>query len=245
MKTNIKWIKSLLLGMVCLGLACGATTSGAHPAIPPVAANPALQKKVVKKRVKKKAKKAPAKPAKPPVAIAQAQVGLPAPHFVLPDLEGKLVDLAKLKGKIVVLEWFSPTCPFVRTAHERSFSIKGKAVDYKDKNVVWLAVNSAKIDTDKNSIEMNKSMRSEFGFDYPILRDDFGNVGRLYGAKKTPHLFVIDGDGVLVFRGAIDNTSGGDLDDADPPPAQNYVDRALKSVIAKEPVHIQQTTAWG
>jgi hypothetical protein len=108
-----------------------------------------------------------------------------------------------------------------------------------------LAVNSNGSGKQGNGKEANKAGKKRFAMDYPILLDPTGEVGRLYGAERTPHMFVIDRAGTLVYEGAIDNTRGGDPDDADPPPATNFVDAVLSSLLRKDIPIIQRTEPWG
>lgn len=183
------------------------------------------------------------RPNEPPSTIAQ--LGAKAPDFTLKDLDGQQIRLSELAGKTVVLEWFNPDCPFVKLAHARDFSLKGKASEYAPKGVVWLAINSNAAGRQGHGLETNLAGRKALGIDYPILLDPTGEVGKRYGAERTPHMYVIDKHGTLVYNGAIDNTSGGDLDDAEPPPAVNHVDAALASVLSGGAVKTSQTTAWG
>jgi peroxiredoxin len=176
---------------------------------------------------------------------SKASLGQTAPDFALPDLSGKTVRLSAFKGRIVVLEWFNPECPFVNLAHGRSLSLKGKADAYKKKGVVWLAINSNGPGKQGYEKTLNEKGKKRFGMRYPVLLDPTGEVGRLYGAKRTPHLFVIDASGKLVYSGAVDNTQGGDPSDADPPPARNYVDGVLASLFQKQLPEIQKTEPWG
>ncbi len=178
-------------------------------------------------------------------AQTPAAIGKPAPNFTLADLEGNPVELASFAGKIVVLEWFNPECPFVATAHERDFSLDNMADRYRDRDVVWLAINSQDKEGMGWSVEANKAAKEKLKMTYPLLRDEGGKVGRLYGAERTPHLFVINKEGILVYSGAIDNTMGGDLDDAPPPPPLHFPGHALDRILAKDLVQIEQTEAWG
>jgi peroxiredoxin len=175
----------------------------------------------------------------------QAKLGRPAPPFELRDLHGKTVKLSDFKGKTVVLEWFNPDCPFVKVAHTRALSLKGRGSPLTNKFMVWLAINSAGPGKQGYGTEVNKARGKDFDIDYPILLDPSGAVGKLYGAERTPHMFVIDEQGILVYKGAIDNTRGGDPDDADPPPARNYVDDVLNALAKGKPLPITQTKPWG
>ena len=184
----------------------------------------------------------PSAPGAPPNVI---KVGQHAPDFTLQDVTGKSVTLSQFKGKIVVLEWFNPECPFVKLAHSRDLSLKESARKHKKNGVVWLAVNSNGPGEQGHGPSLNEKGKAQLKMDYPILLDPTGKVGKLYGAVRTPELFVIDEKGVLTYRGAIDNTQGGDPSDAEPPPAKNYVDEVLNALYKKQPPPIQETTPWG
>src|SRR5262245_44749875 len=140
-------------------------------------------------------------------ARAAATVGQTAPEFTLKDQDGKEVDLAKLRGKIVVLEWTNPDCPFVQRHYEAK-TMSPLADKFRDRDVVWLAVNS----THYMDAAKDRAWRSQQGFPYPVLDDRGGTVGGAYGAKTTPHMFVIDRKGALVYAGAIDDDPPGSKD---------------------------------
>ena len=178
-------------------------------------------------------------PAKPQLAV----VGQPAPDFSLDDLDGVPFQLSGQLGKTVVLEWFNPDCPFVALAHERVESLKGLGPALRERQIVMVAINSGGPGRQGHGAEANNRGRTRFGIDYPILLDPTGSIGQLYGAQRTPHMYVIDPSGVLVYRGAIDNTEGGDLEDADP--LVNYVTSALGELDAGTEVSAPETTAWG
>jgi peroxiredoxin len=183
-------------------------------------------------------------PGEPPAAAdGKAVVGKPAPDFELESLDGAKVRLSDHKGKIVVLEWFNPECPFVKQAHSGG-SLVSMAKTYAGEGVVWLAVNSNAPGKQGSSPEANREGKSKFGLEHPILLDADGKVGRMYGADHTPHMYVIDASGTLVYAGAIDNTKSGDPDDAEPE-LINYVADAIKDVKANQPVRTPETKSWG
>lgn len=177
-------------------------------------------------------------------AATPAALGAPAPDFSLPDLDGKTVKLSDFKGKTVVLEWFNPDCPFVRAAHTKG-SLVDTANRHQAKGVVWLAVNSGAPGKQGASREANVEGRERYGIKHPILFDEQGRVGKLYGAKRTPHLFVIAPDGKLVYRGAIDNSPDGEGETPKDGKLVNYVDAALAAVAAGTPVSTAETEAYG
>ena len=174
-----------------------------------------------------------------PGAGAPAEIGKAAPDFELTSLAGEQVSLSSYKGKTVVLEWFNPQCPFVVQAHTAG-TLKGLAKQHQD--VVWLAINSGAAGRQGHGADTNRAGKEKFGMSYPILFDEDGRVGQLYGARRTPHMMVIDKGGVLRYRGALDNTSGGDLADVK---LVHYLNDALSAVAEGKPVVRAETEAWG
>lgn len=173
-----------------------------------------------------------------------AKVGEQAPNFTLTDLEGNehtLTDvLADESVKAVVLEWYNPECPFVVKHHKLNTTMADIYAAHKDDGVRWMAINSGSPGKQGTGMELNKRMAKEYNVQYPILMDESGDVGRMYDAKTTPHMYVINGDGTLVYAGAIDdNRSPRTLGET------NYVADALKSVLAGESVATAQTRAYG
>jgi peroxiredoxin len=169
------------------------------------------------------------------LGLAQAQDDEPAAKskaaadFTLTDLDGKTHTLSDYTqaGKIVVLEWFNPGCPFVKKHHAKNTTMKDTYAKYKDKDVVWIAINSGFPGKQGTGKEANARAVKAWGIAYPVCLDEDGKVGRLYGAKVTPHMFVIDKSGTIVYEGAIDNDrSARNLG------STNYVDAALAATIA-------------
>lgn len=185
--------------------------------------------------------KAPAAAAAP-APVGQAKIGQPAPDFTLTDLDGKVVKLSDFKGKTVVLEWFNPGCPFVQLAHRKG-GLKDVPAQQVGKGVVWLAINSGAAGKQGHDKADNVKAKGEFAMSYPVLLDEKGEVGRAYGAKHTPHMFIVDPKGTLVYAGAIDSTGGGE-----PEPGEavtNYVDVALGELAAGKTVAKAETEAFG
>jgi peroxiredoxin len=184
----------------------------------------------------------------PPSAVApttgQAAVGNAAPDFTLTDLDGHPVTLASYKGKIVVLEWFNPGCPFVRKAHTVG-SLKDAPARAQANGVVWLAINSSAPGKQGYGVDANRTIAAEYQMSYPVLLDESGRVGRMYGATNTPNMFVIDTAGTLVYRGAIDNSPDGEGQSPTDGTLVNYVDEALAALMARQPVKVPQTKAYG
>jgi peroxiredoxin len=177
-------------------------------------------------------------------ASSGAEVGKPAPDFTLQDYEGKSTRLADLRGKTVVIEWFNPDCPFVKASHTKG-SLKDAARRHTQKGVVWIGVNSAAPGKQGHDKERVETGRKAFAIEHPILVDADGKVGRLYGAQKTPHMYVIDPKGVLVYKGAIDNSPDGEGDSPAGGKLINYVDAALDDLAASRPVGTKETQAYG
>jgi peroxiredoxin len=174
----------------------------------------------------------------------QAKIGYAAPDFTLHDLDGNPVTLASFKGKPVVLEWFNPECPFVKLSHTKG-SLVDTAARHLKQGVVWLAINSGAPGKQGHDLQKNQQAQQSFNLGHPILRDEDGNVGRAYGAERTPHLFVIDAAGVLVYRGAIDNSPDGEKGAPSSGKLVNYVDEALASLAAQRPITTAETAAYG
>lgn len=171
-----------------------------------------------------------------------AEVGKLAPNFELVDLDGKKHSLSQYRGKTVVLEWFSPGCPACKYGYSKGpFTTMPEA--YQKAGMVWLSVNSEAPENDAAKPKMNRDFVEKYKMEAPILFDPTGVVGRSYGAKSTPHMFVIDPKGVLVYRGAIDNAPGGQVDGGKP--MINYVDAAVADMKAGRPVATAETTSYG
>lgn len=182
---------------------------------------------------------------KKPRVLARARIGDAAPAFTLKDLGGKPVSLSDFRGKTVVLEWFNPGCPYVRAAHLRG-PLKGLADKYlPGGDVVWLAVNSGGEGRQGHGLEANKAGVERFGLRYPVLQDEAGQVGKAYGATNTPHIFIIDKEGVLVYQGAPDNSPDGEGESPQGGPLVNYVVQALGEIAAGKLVSVKSTSAYG
>lgn len=183
-----------------------------------------------------------AKAAEPkPVPAVAAVIGKPAPDFTLTDLDGKAHTLSEYKGKLVVLEWFNPGCPFVEHAHG-----KGPLVDMAAKEmaqgVVWLSINSGAPGKQGAGVEANKEGVARFGMTNPVLLDEDGTVGHTYGAEKTPHVFVVDASGTLVYRGGLDDAPMGVPNDGE---LTSHVANALADLRAGRPVAVAESPAYG
>lgn len=175
------------------------------------------------------------------------KVGDKAPDFTLKDLDGKEWTRSELTddGKIIVLEWFNPGCPYVQKHHANGQStMRDLAKKYEDKDVVWLAINST--NERHRDYEKTRPMVEQWGIEYPMLIDEPGDVGRSFGAKTTPHMFIIDKDGVVRYMGAIDSHRKGRAPTADEKSeVTNYVEQALDEIIAGETVSTPETESYG
>jgi len=163
-----------------------------------------------------------------------ARIGEPAPEFTLLDCNGKKHSLSDYKDKIVVLEWLNQQCPWSVKAVPVMKELRRK---YAQDPVVWLGIESTHFRKPEENIQYAKDQELSF----PILMDNDGRVGRLYGAKTTPHLYVIN-KGKLVYMGALHNNQQGDLKESE---TRHYVDEALRAVLDGKEVPVAETKAWG
>ena len=174
----------------------------------------------------------------PVVALAAdtAQVGKPAPAFTLKDEAGKEHSLSQYKGKVVVLEWTNPGCPFVQR-HYTADTMQKTFTGLDAKKVVWLAVDS----TASNTPEKSAAWKKTEGFAYPVLQDASGTVGKAYAAKTTPHMYVIDEQGVVRYAGAIDDDPRGNKKEG----TTNHVKTAVEALLGGKPVPASTTEPYG
>lgn len=175
-----------------------------------------------------------------------AKPGDKAPDFTLKDTAGtehKLSEiLAKDDTKAVVLEWFNADCPYVVRHYEQDKTMTELQKKYKDKGVVWLAINSGKEGQQGAGRDRNHRAVSEWKMDYPILLDPTTETAAAYGARTTPHMYVITSEGVLAYAGGIDNDSRGNMEDDE---RINYVERALESVLNGSSVETATARPYG
>jgi len=177
-------------------------------------------------------------------AALAATVGQPAPAFSATDAAGKPVALADFKGKTVVLEWVNPDCPYVRK-HYDSANMQATQKGATGKGVVWLAVNSTAtghVDYRKPA-DMTAWMQAQKAAATHTLMDSDGKVGRAYGARTTPHLYIVDAKGTLVYAGGIDDRPS--ANPADVKTAKNHVNAALADIAAGRPVAQAATRPYG
>jgi len=172
--------------------------------------------------------------------VAAAEVGKAAPTFALKDLDGKEVKLSDYKGKIVVLEWFQPSCPYCVSGYKEGGNCRTTSEKLTKDGVVWLLVNSNNAEHPDSKIEANKEFFKGHKTGHTVLMDTDGKVGRAYGAKTTPHCMVIDAKGNLAYRGAIDNAMEKDAKEK-----VNYVEQAAGELKADKPVTTKETRSYG
>ena len=173
--------------------------------------------------------------AAPGASSAKAEIGQVVPNFTLKDVYGKSFSLSDFKDKTVVLQWFNVGCPAINGCDERKVMAETYA-KYAEKGVIWLAVDStAGADAEKNRI-----YAAQKGLQFPILMDPDGKVGHMFGAASTPHMFVIDKAGKLVYTGAIDDNKQGDNEDP-----KSYVGAALDATLAGKAVDTPRTKSYG
>ncbi len=197
-------------------------------------------------------KPAEAAPAAAPAApAASAEVGQPAPDFTLTDSTGKTHQLSALRGKNVVLEWFNPDCPFVKYAHGQG-PLKDLAQKVAGEDLVWLSVNSGAAGKQGHGKERNQQAIADYAMKNPVLLDEDGKVGRAYGAAKTPHLYLIDAKGTLVYRGGVDNAPMGTVDAERPTPAGSaaggyvpYLSNAIEDLRGGKAMRLADTPPYG
>ena len=177
-------------------------------------------------------------------ANAAATVGQSAPAFTLSDTNGKAVKLADYKGKTVVLEWHNPECPFVKK-HYDSANMQGLQSKYTKDGVVWLAVNSTEAGHQdyRKPADLNGILKSSNSSPSAYLMDDSGVTGKNYGAKTTPHMYIINAQGTLVYAGGIDDKRSSNI--ADVKLAKNYVSAALDEMKAGKPISVSTSAPYG
>lgn len=178
------------------------------------------------------------------IAFAAAVVGQKAPEITLTDTAGKTVRLSDFKGKHVILEWNNPGCPFVRK-HYNTANMQTLQKEAAGKGVVWLAVNS----TEKSHQDymtpavLGKWMVEQKAAPTATLMDEAGDAGKAYGARTTPHMYVVNPQGVLVYAGGIDSIPSASVDDIKT--ATNYVRQAMNEVVAGKAVSMPTTRPYG
>ncbi|MBH9579381.1 redoxin domain-containing protein [Inhella proteolytica] len=177
-------------------------------------------------------------------AQAQVQVGKPAPALQVKDAQGETVSLADFKGKTVVLEWVNPGCPFVRK-HYGAQNMQGTQKAALAQGAVWLSISSTAPSSGdyKKPAELSAWLQGQGATPSALLMDDEGTAGKAWGAKTTPHMYIVNPAGVLVYAGAIDSIPS--ANPADIPKATNFVTQALGELKAGQPISKPATTPYG
>jgi peroxiredoxin len=176
--------------------------------------------------------------------LAAPAVGQPAPDFIAVDTTGQQHRLSDFAGKFVVLEWTNPGCPFVRK-HYGSGNMPATQKAATQKGVVWLAINS----TERASADYLKPpaleawMKEHAAAPTAVLMDEDGMIGRTYGARTTPHIFIVDPQGTLVYAGGIDSIASARMEDIKT--ATNYVNQALGEAFGGKAISAAATRAYG
>ena len=169
--------------------------------------------------------------------LADARVGKPAPDFTVTDVNGKSHKLSDYKGKIVVLENYNLDCPYVAN-HYKNGAMQKLQAEAADQGVVWLVVNSSYAEPDRLKKEVDSRKIKAAAAVY----DPKGAIGREYGFKTTPHMFVIDKNGVVAYNGAVDDQPD---TDHSPAGARNYIREAMQKLGAGQSLEVAQTKPYG
>ena len=171
-------------------------------------------------------------------------VGSAAPDFTGTDANGKTHSLSQYKGKYVVLEWFNPECPFVKK-HYGSGNMQKLQSEYTGKGVIWLSVDSSAPGSEGSLLpeQAQKVMKDWNTKQTALLLDSDGRIGRSYNARNTPHMFVINPQGKVIYEGAIDSKAT--PNPADIPSSTNYVKVALEESMNGKPVSTANTRPYG
>jgi len=179
-----------------------------------------------------------------PVLAGSPAIGAAAPDFELTDSQGNTHKLSAFKGKFVVLEWVNYGCPFVKK-HYQSDNMQTLQKKYGDKGVVWLSICSSAEGKQGHFTgdELASQIKANRGQQTAYLIDADGKVGKTYGARTTPHMFVINPDGDLIYKGAIDDRASTSTSDVEG--ATNYVAQALDEAMAGKPVSQSATQPYG
>ena len=176
-------------------------------------------------------------------ATFAVEVGKPAPDFTGTDINGKNVKLSDYKGKIVVIESYNSDCPFCKN-HYRTGATQDLQKEFTAKNVVWLMVDS--VNPKNPSYRTPEQARAEWAEKKIAatawIDDSSGDIGHLYDMRTTPHTFVVDASGTLVYQGAMDNHPD---PVHDPRTARNYVKEAVEDLLAGKPIAVSQTKPYG
>lgn len=220
---------SIVLGLFA-AFALGA------PALAQQSAQPAA--KPVAKPTAKQAEHAQPTGEKDKHKAGKLEIGQKAPEFTLTDTDGKDHSLASAAGKIVVLTWFNPDCPYVVKHYEANHTFTDMNKKYGDK-VTFYAINSNADGKTGSGKDRNAKAKKDWAIGFPILLDDSGQTGKAYGARNTPFTVVIGADGKVAYMGAPDDDRSENLGKT------NYVAKAIDELLANKPVTTSQTEPYG
>ncbi len=178
-----------------------------------------------------------------PATAQAAAVGQTAPDFTLMDTAGQPVKLSQFKGKPVVLEWNNPGCPFVKKHYQGNMQALQKEVAAQ--GGVWLAINSTRDDSGDYlaPAQLGRWMTEQKASPTATLMDEDGKVGQAYAARVTPHMYIVNAQGMLVYAGGIDSIASARVEDI--PKATNYVRQAMAEIQAGKPVSVANSRAYG
>jgi len=176
-------------------------------------------------------------------AFAAVAVGQDAPDFSATDTAGKTRKLSDYKGKLVVLEWTNPGCPFVQKHY--SGNMQGLQKEFSGKGVIWLVINSTETGSGDYlaPAKLADWMRDKQAAATATLMDESGKIGQLYGARTTPHMYIVSPQGQLVYAGAIDSIPSGRVDDIKT--ATNYVRQGLSEALGGKAISMPTSRAYG
>jgi peroxiredoxin len=180
------------------------------------------------------------------VTLAAGTVGQNAPDFTAKDTAGKAVKLADFKGKHVVLEWVNPNCPFVKKHYEASANMQDTQKEVlAKKDTIWLAINSTNTSHQDymTPAALDAWMKARTAKTTAVLMDETGAIGKSYGAKTTPHMYIIDPKGTLVYAGGIDSIRSSNVSDI--AKATNYVKVAMEQTLSGKAIATPTSVPYG
>ncbi len=166
------------------------------------------------------------------------EIGQKAPDFKLTSSEGSEISFSDFKGKVVVLQWTNHTCPFIKRHEGTQHTVQKLVEKFESKGVAFVAVDSSYFCEEKK--DGINAFRKENGLKHPTLLDASGKIGKMFGAKTTPHVFVFGKDGKLIYKGGFDNDRRGDKENA-----RNYVAEAISAALNGSTPPVEQAKPYG
>ncbi len=178
-----------------------------------------------------------------PSMARAASIGQPAPGFSIPDTDGRMVNLSDFRGRPVVLEWLNPGCPFVRKHYQGNMQTLQR--EFTGRGVAWLSIKSTDMASHdyKPAPALAQWVQEQQAAPTAVLMDEDGMAGRAMGARVTPHMFIINADGMLVYAGAIDSIASFRVSDIER--ATNFVRQGLNELLAGQPISVPLTQPYG